>query len=98
MARYRGLGRGGDGHRSGSDVDDIKESLRSFILSEFLPGESAGNLRDDTPLVSSGILDSLKVLQLVSRIEDDFAVIVEPHETEKLDTINSIVRLIESKR
>ncbi len=44
-------------------MTDVKETLRQYILTTYLPGESAANLRDDTPLRTSGILDSLATLE-----------------------------------
>jgi acyl carrier protein len=55
-------------------MDEIKSKLRTYILSHFLPGESAGNLKDDTPLRTSGIIDSLGIIQLVSFVEDSFGI------------------------
>ena len=43
-------------------MSDVKETIRQYILTTYLPGESAANLRDDTPLRTSGILDSLATL------------------------------------
>ena len=45
-------------------MDQLKDTLREFIVSNYLPGEALENLRDDTPLLSSGILDSLAALGL----------------------------------
>jgi acyl carrier protein len=79
--------------------DKMKEEIRQFILSEFLPGESASNLKDDTPLRSSGILDSVATLRLVSFLEERYGVELEAHEAdvENFDQINSIAALMESK-
>ena len=81
-------------------MDDIKERLRHFILTQFLPGESLANLRDDTPLRTSGVLDSLATLSLVSFVEKEFGIELEAHETgvEFFDTIGSIAELIARKR
>lgn len=78
---------------------DVKEELRQYILAEFLPGEKASNLRDDTALRTSGILDSVAALRLVSHVEEEYHIEVEAHEAgvENFDTIESIAALIESK-
>ena len=47
-------------------MDDVREVIRQFILETYLPGESRDNLRDDTPLLTSGILDSLAALGLAA--------------------------------
>ena len=79
---------------------DVKETLRQHILTTYLPGESAENLRDDTPLRSSGILDSLATLGLVAFVEKEFGVELEAHETglENFDRIEDISALIARKQ
>jgi acyl carrier protein len=78
---------------------NVKEELRQYILSEFLPGEKASNLRDDTALRTSGILDSVATLRLVSHVEEHYHIEVEAHEAgvENFDNIDSIAALIQAK-
>lgn len=82
------------------DTNNVRETLRQFILNSYLPGESAANLRDDTPLRTSGVLDSLATLGLVSFVEKQFGVELDAHETgiETFDTIEAIATLVERKR
>lgn len=79
---------------------DIKGSIKSFILKEFLPGENPDELTNTTPLVTGGILDSLATVKLASFVENQFAVELAPHElsSEYLDTLDSIAELVLSKR
>ena len=81
-------------------MDNVKEELRQYILSEFLPGEKASNLLDDTPLRTSGILDSVGTLRLIGFIESRYAIEVQAFEAseEHFDSIESIASLINSKR
>ena len=81
-------------------MNDMKETIRQFILKTYLPGESPANLRDDTPLRTSGILDSLATLGLVSFVEKEFGIELEAHETglESFDRIEDIAALVERKR
>ncbi|MCH7701584.1 MAG: acyl carrier protein [Planctomycetes bacterium] len=81
-----------------SDNADVKEKIRSYILQEFLPGEDASNLKDDTPLTSSGILDSVSTLKLVRYVEDTYDLIVEAHEASSdFDKLEDIVAMIARK-
>jgi acyl carrier protein len=75
-------------------------TIKNYILDEFLPGEEPNLLTATTPLVSSGILDSLATLKLVSFLEQTFSIRLMPHETdeEHLDTLEAICGLVESKR
>jgi len=81
-------------------MDNIKEDIRQYILAEFLPGEKASNLGDDTPLRTSGILDSIATLRLVSFVEDRYRIEVVAHEAsvENFDSIDNIAAFIASKR
>lgn len=79
---------------------ETKEAIRQFILTEFLPGESSNNLTDETPLRTSGVLDSMATLRLVSFVEERFGIEVEAHEAgiENFDRIADIATLIASKK
>lgn len=76
-----------------------EDAIKEYILREFLPGEDPDELTAATPLVSTGILDSLAVLKLVTFLEDRFGIAVAPHEAdeEHMDTIADIARLVQSK-
>ena len=78
---------------------EIKDKIRDHILKEFLPGEDASNLTDDTALTSSGILDSISTLSLVKYVEDTFGLMVEAHEASAdFDRIEDIAALVERKK
>lgn len=79
--------------------DKIKDDVKSYIMSEFLPGESPDELTDSTPLISGGILDSIATLKLVMYVEEKYGVSFAPHEVDKenLDTLALITRLLRSK-
>ena len=75
-------------------------SIKTFILKEFLPGEDPAALTGTTPLMSSGILDSLATLKLITFLEQEFGVRIDAHEAdeEHFETIDDICQLVESKR
>jgi len=72
--------------------EQIEADIRSYILEEFLPGEDAANLQRDTPLISSGVLDSLATLKLVSFLEESFRVELAAHEVGE-HNLDSIARM-----
>jgi acyl carrier protein len=78
----------------------ISESVREYILKEFLPGEDPNELTDATPLVTGGILDSLATLKLVAFLEERFGITLKAHEAdvEHLNTISDITQLVLSKK
>lgn len=81
-------------------MNQINEEIRSYVLEEFLPGESPANLGDDTPLRTSGILSSVATLQLITFLEERYQIEVEAHETgvENFDTIADIAGFVARKR
>ena len=78
---------------------NIEQSIKSYILKEFLPGEDASRLTDATPLITTGILDSIATLKLVLFLEQNFGLTIQPHEVnaEYMDTISQIAELVRSK-
>lgn len=80
-------------------MDSTREVVRAFILENFLPGEDARNLSDETELKESGILDSLSTLKLVTFLEERFGVELEASDLDStnLSTVASIAGLVEQK-
>jgi acyl carrier protein len=78
---------------------DIVDTVREFILTQFLPGEDPDELANDTPLMTTGILDSLATLKLVTFLEQEFDITVEAHEADaaNLNTVDLIVALVDAK-
>ena len=81
-------------------MDNVREEIRQYILSEFLPGEKPSNLRDDTPLRTSGILDSVSTLRVVNFVEERYGIEVEAHEAgvDNFDSIAAIATFVQSKK
>jgi aryl carrier-like protein len=50
-------------------MHNIDQTVKDFILAEFLPGEDPSQLTDATPLVTSGILDSIATMKLATFLE-----------------------------
>ena len=75
---------------------EIRQTIRSFILTSFLPGEAPETLKDSTRLVSSGVITSLSMLELVQFLEDEFSFILEPEDVGvgQMDTIDLLVELV----
>ena len=81
------------------DTLAVKQIIKNYILSEFLPGEDPVQLTDYTPLITAGILDSIATLKFVDFLEQHFSITINAHETdpEYLDTIERIAALVHSK-
>jgi acyl carrier protein len=82
------------------DATTIKQSVKEFVLTEFLPGEDPEALTDDTEMFTQGILDSLASLKLVSFLEEKFGITIAAHEVdpEYLDSLDTIAALVQSKQ
>ena len=80
--------------------EDIKGTVKTFILIEYLPGEDPAALTDTTPLMTTGILDSIAVLKVVTFLENQFSIVIQPHEAvvENLNTLSDIERFVVSKK
>lgn len=80
-------------------MDDIIGPVRQQILDTVLKGEDPSALRNDTPLITGGILDSLATLELVTFLEQRFGIQLEAHEVDadRLDTLTAIDALVRSK-
>jgi acyl carrier protein len=80
-------------------MDTIRDTVKEYILHQFLPGEDPEALTDTTPLIRGGILDSIATLKLVAFIEERYGFTLRAYEAdvENLNTIADITKLILSK-
>jgi len=74
---------------------EIKSKLREFIKNNFLLGNDA-NLKDDDSFMGKGIVDSTGILEVVSFVEENFAIKIADEELlpENLDSIDNLVKFI----
>jgi acyl carrier protein len=81
-------------------MNEISDVIRQFILSKYLPTEHPANLHNDTPLQSSGLLDSLAIVNLADFVEQRFKITLEVRDTgaERFDCIEHIAALVQRKR
>ena len=79
-------------------INDIKFKIKEFILEERSLRDL--DINDETPLISSGIIDSITTLSLIDFIEKSFNIEFEPYEVdqENLNTINRITDFILEKQ
>ena len=79
-------------------TEEIKNTLKEYILKEFMSGEDPEELTDTTPL--EGIIDSISASKLVAFIEKRYSVTFQAHETnaQYFNNIQGIANLIVSKR
>jgi acyl carrier protein len=80
------------------DAESVRETIRSYVLRELVPGESPENLEDSLSLKEAGILDSMSTLQFVAFVEETFGLEIAPHEASgAFDRIDDVVDLVLQK-
>ncbi len=81
------------------EYNEIKNKVKGFILSEFLPGENPDELTDKVALIGDGILDSVASLNLVAHLEESFDIEIDPHEVgaDHFDSLDLITKLVVQK-
>lgn len=72
----------------------VSDEIRRFVIDRFLPGESMEHLRDDTRLISSGIIDSLALWDLIRFVETRWGVSLAGVLAEDMDRLQDIVELV----
>jgi len=78
--------------------DEMRNDIIQFIRDEYL--EDASQVIDvDTPLISSGIVDSFSMVSLKMYLEDKYDIKMTDDEasTEAFDTVSSIMELVKRK-
>lgn len=79
------------------NTTDIDRDIRSFLIENFLFGR-AEELRDDQPL-QGNVIDSTGALELVSFLQEHFAITVEDDEMipENLESVVNVVTYVVRK-
>lgn len=74
--------------------------ILQFISSELLRGHDAGELGVDDDLLSTGLVDSLGVMRIVTFIEGHYSVVVPPEDVriEHFLTVRQIAAYVETRR
>jgi len=81
-------------------TQQIKDTVKDFILREFLSGESPDSLDDSTPLITGGVLDSIATVKLIAFLEERFRIKIELYEmnADYLNFLPDIEKLVSSKQ
>jgi acyl carrier protein len=79
---------------------EVLEKLRAFVVSEFLRDIGMKTVDPLDDLLSSGILDSMGVMETVAFVEDELGVRVDDEDIvpENFRTLRSLTELVLSKR
>ncbi|MCT4352598.1 acyl carrier protein [Streptomyces sp. Je 1-79] len=75
---------------------DVTAEIRAYLVTEYLAGEDSSDLTDDYDLISSGVIDSLGLVRMISHIAARYGVPVDDIEfgPDDFRTLTAITRLI----
>lgn len=76
---------------------NTNDTIRGFINDEILHGTLAAPLKDQDPLIESGIIDSMGVMTLLAFLEDQFSIQIPGEELipENFSSISTITVLVD---
>jgi acyl carrier protein len=79
-------------------MDNVQQIIRDYLLNEMLYA-APDTFDDNTPLVSSRLLDSMGLLKIIVFLEKSFALRVEPNELvpQNFETVNAIADFVRHK-
>ena len=77
----------------------MREKLRTYITTEII-GDPDYDLQDDEPLLSSGLVDSFRLVDLALWVEDEFDIEIDDSELnqDNFDTLDELVEFLEENR
>ena len=77
-------------------MDKMKEAVLEYIVDEYLDEDDEDEVSYDSPLISSGIVDSFSMVSLKRFVENKYSIRLPDEEAtpEAFDTVNSICRLV----
>ena len=79
--------------------DTIRDAVKTFVVENFLFGDTTQPLADTDSLIENGIVDSTGILELVAFIEDRYGISVSDADIvpANLDTLDRIAAFVECK-
>lgn len=79
---------------------DVRQSVRTYIIENFLFGDEAPLENDSMSLLDGGIIDSVGVMELVAFLEGDFGLTLADEDLvpENLDSVDNLVAFIERRQ
>lgn len=81
-------------------MEVIQDKVREYLLNDLRLPLKPDELRHDTPLLSSRLIDSISALLLVEFLEKTFQIQFKPHEVtnENLDNLDLIESFVKARQ
>lgn len=77
-------------------AEDLKNLIIDYVKREYLEEDSEEDVDENTPLISSGIVDSFSMVSLKTFLEKKFSIKIpdEKATPEAFDTVNNMINLL----
>lgn len=81
-------------------MDEIRDVVLEYVIDEYIDEDDDIEVNADTPLISSGIVDSFSMVSLKAFLEKRYDIRIPDDEAtpEAFDTVNSIVKIVEKHK
>ena len=81
------------------DTEHIGQIIKEYITKELAYGRSDLDLTDEFPLIEQSIIDSMGIFRLMTFMEEEFGLVLEPEELrlENFESVQAIKSLVLSK-
>ncbi len=78
-----------------NNLNEMKELIRNYVIREYIDDDDA-TITYDSPLISSGYVDSFSMVSLLVFLENKFKIKIPPGKAtpEAFDSVNNIVALV----
>ena len=77
-------------------MDELKKTVLDYVIKEYLVEGDDREVKEDTPLISGGIVDSFSMVSLKRFLERKYSIQIPDADAspEAFDTVNSIAALV----
>jgi D-alanine--poly(phosphoribitol) ligase subunit 2 len=77
-------------------ADEIKDKIREYVVDEYVEEGEDVEVKDDTPLISGGLVDSFSMVSLKLFLETEYDIKIpdERATAETFDTVDAIAALV----
>ncbi|HOC48652.1 MAG: acyl carrier protein [Bacteroidales bacterium] len=77
------------------NVNEMKELIMNYVIKEYIDDDDV-KITYETPLISSGYVDSFSMVSLLVFLENKFRIKIPPSKAtpEAFDSVNNIVALV----
>jgi len=77
-------------------ADALKDKIREYVHNEYVEEGNEVEIKDDTPLISGGLVDSFSMVSLKLFLENEYKIKIpdEDASAEAFDTVNRIAGVV----